>query len=66
MLTQHTNNPHLAANVRVLFSAPYTLDDANRFNVMAAGSSSNILFAIEVDGIAVGGVGIHPLEEEYK
>jgi RimJ/RimL family protein N-acetyltransferase len=52
--------------MRDLFSSPYTSDDAHRFIAMATGPAPNILLAIEVQGEAVGGIGIHPLEDVYR
>jgi ribosomal-protein-alanine N-acetyltransferase len=64
-LVRHANNPHIAAMMRDGFPSPYTIGDARRFIAMAAGSG-NLLLAIEVDGGAVGGVGIHPLDDVYR
>jgi RimJ/RimL family protein N-acetyltransferase len=47
------------------FPHPYTLLDANRFIGMA-GSTKNLLFAIDVGGEAVGGIGIHYFEDVYR
>jgi RimJ/RimL family protein N-acetyltransferase len=48
------------------FPSPYTVDDARRFIAMAAGPASALLFAIEIQGEAVGGIGIHPLDDVYR
>jgi RimJ/RimL family protein N-acetyltransferase len=45
------------------FPTPYTAEDARRFINMATVQSQNLLLAIEVDGEAVGGIGIHPLDD---
>jgi RimJ/RimL family protein N-acetyltransferase len=52
--------------MRDLFPSPYTRADADRFIAMATGPSRNLLLAIEVDGRAAGGIGIHPLEDVYR
>ena len=62
-LTKHANNPRIAASMRDAFPSPYTLDNANRFIRMAKGSNAGLFLAIEVDGEAVGGIGIHPLHD---
>jgi len=62
-LTKHANNPRIAANMRDGFPSPYTPEDADSFIGMAADRTSNLFLAIEVDGEAVGGIGIHRLED---
>jgi ribosomal-protein-alanine N-acetyltransferase len=62
-LARHANNPRIAAMMRDAFPSPYTLDDAQRFISMATGSTPNLFLAIEINGEAVGGIGIHPLDD---
>jgi ribosomal-protein-alanine N-acetyltransferase len=62
-LARHANNPRIAAIMRDAFPSPYTLEDAHRFISMATGLTSNLFLVIEVKGEAVGGIGIHPLED---
>jgi RimJ/RimL family protein N-acetyltransferase len=62
-LTKHANNPRIAASMRDAFPSPYTQEDADRFISMAADRTMNLFLAIEVDGEAVGGIGIHRLED---
>ncbi len=62
-LARHANNPRIAAMMRDAFPSPYTLEDAHRFIKMATGSTPNLFLAIEVKGDAVGGIGIHPLDD---
>lgn len=64
-LAYHANNPRIAAMMRDGFPSPYRDEDANRFITMATGPSRNLLLAVEVDGVAAGGIGIHPLEDVY-
>jgi [ribosomal protein S5]-alanine N-acetyltransferase len=65
-LARHADNPRIAAGMRDLFPSPYTLDDAHRFIDLATGPSSNLLLTIEVQGEAVGGIGINPLQDVYR
>jgi [ribosomal protein S5]-alanine N-acetyltransferase len=65
-LARHANNPRVAACMRDLFPAPYTIDDARRFIAMAAGPSPDLFLAIEVQGEAAGGIGIHPLGDVHR
>ncbi len=60
-LVHYANNPKIAARVRDRFPNPYTLENAQQFltGVTRRGAYSNeFVFAIEVDGKAVGGIGI--------
>lgn len=64
-LTQYANNPRIASSMRDGFPSPYTRDDADRF--IASATTENTLFlAIEVEGRAVGGIGIHRLDDVYR
>lgn len=65
-LAYYADNPRIAAGMRDLFPSPYTLDDAKRFIAMASGPSENLMLAIEVEGEAAGGIGIHPLNDVYR
>ncbi|WP_321507374.1 GNAT family protein [uncultured Methanoregula sp.] len=64
-ISRHANNPRITACMRDAFPHPYTLEDAHRFIEMA-GSTKNLLLAIETGGEAVGGIGIHYLEDVYR
>ncbi len=60
-LARHANNPKIAARVRDRFPNPYTIEDAIQFVkgvAMRGADSSEFVLAIEVDGEAVGGIGI--------
>jgi RimJ/RimL family protein N-acetyltransferase len=62
-LTKHANNSRIAANMRDGFPSPYTREDADRFIGMAADLTTTLFLAIEVDGEAVGGIGVHRLDD---
>jgi RimJ/RimL family protein N-acetyltransferase len=64
-LARYADNPRIAACMRDIFPSPYTIDDARRFITMATGPSPCLFLAIEVQGEAAGGIGIHPLEDVY-
>jgi [ribosomal protein S5]-alanine N-acetyltransferase len=64
-LVRHANNPGIAERMRDGFPSPYTREDAERFIAMAIGDHQHIFLAIEVDGEAVGGIGVHLLEDVY-
>lgn len=65
-LAHHADNPRIAATLRDGFPSPYTLADANRFLVMASRPSSGLLLAIDLDGDAIGGIGITPMKDVYR
>jgi len=67
ILARFADNPPIAATLRDGFPSPYTSGDAERFIAQAtAPGSRNLLLAIEVDGQACGGIGIHPLRDVYR
>ncbi len=65
-LVRHADSPRIAATMRDGFPSPYTLGDAFRFIAAAITTDTDLILAIEVDGEAVGGIGIHPLEDVYR
>lgn len=65
-LARYADNPRNAAGLRDAFPSPYTSEDARRFIAMATGPSRTIFLAIEVQGEAAGGIGIHPLDDVYR
>jgi ribosomal-protein-alanine N-acetyltransferase len=65
-LVKNADTPRIAAMMRDAFPLPYTRVDAQRFLALATGGSKNLMLAIEVDGEAAGGIGIHPLEDVYR
>lgn len=59
-LQRHANDPEVSRGLRDRFPYPYTAADAERFlggQVLQAGEPA---FAIEIDGEACGGIGVHP------
>jgi RimJ/RimL family protein N-acetyltransferase len=65
-LARHADNPRIAATMRDAFPSPYTLADARRFIEAARDLETNLFLAIEVDGEAVGSIGVHPLEDVHR
>jgi ribosomal-protein-alanine N-acetyltransferase len=59
-LARHANNLNIARHLRDRFPHPYTLSDANAFLVHAARERNHDAnLAIDIDGEAVGGIGLH-------
>ncbi len=65
-LARHANSPAVAATMRDAFPAPYTLEDAEAFIAVANSTGGTLVLAIEVDGEAVGGIGVHTLSDVYR
>jgi RimJ/RimL family protein N-acetyltransferase len=59
-LARHANDRRIWLNLRDGFPHPYGLADAERFLAHATGPDGAHLFAIEVEGEAAGGIGLHP------
>lgn len=65
-LARHADDPGIAAMMRDAFPSPYTLEDAFRFIAAAICTDTDLMLAIEVNGEAVGGIGIHLLGDVYR
>lgn len=62
-LARNANNPRVARFMTNGFPHPYTLSHAQSFIEMASASNPLQIFAIEVGGVASGGIGIHPQKD---
>lgn len=65
-VAKYADNPDIAKNMRDGFPNPYSLEDAERFLTMATGEGPALLLAIEIDGEACGGIGVHPFTDVYR
>lgn len=63
-LVENANNANIVANLRDIFPHPYTLEDAKFWVKLVQNDATN--FAIEVDGKAVGGIGILLKEDIHR
>ncbi len=59
-IVRHANNPNVAKQLRDRFPHPYTRKDAQTFLTAASREAPLTNFAIEVGGVAVGGLGYVP------
>lgn len=59
-LVKHANNPNIAQYLTDAFPHPYTPENGRAFIAFATQDHPTRIFAIDVDGQAVGGIGIHP------
>jgi [ribosomal protein S5]-alanine N-acetyltransferase len=65
-LVLQANNINVSKNLRDLFPHPYTFNDARFFITHLAGSKKNLVLAIEVEGEAVGSIGIQMQNDIYR
>lgn len=67
-LAQAANNPGIARNLRNVFPNPYTLDNAIWYinDSIANEGKKQISYAIEIEGRAVGSVGIFVKDDVYE
>jgi RimJ/RimL family protein N-acetyltransferase len=65
-LVKHANNPRIASNLRDGFPYPYTLGDAREWLTKVDDNREDIILAIEIDGEASGGIGLHGLKDVYR
>ncbi|MBP9077104.1 MAG: GNAT family N-acetyltransferase [Haliscomenobacter sp.] len=64
-LVRHADNPRIAGNLTNAFPHPYTREDGERFINMVKDHEPTRIFAIEINGEACGGIGIHPQQDIY-
>ena len=65
-LAKHANNRKVWLGLRDLFPHPYTADDANEFLLRATSAQPSTNFCIDIDGAAVGGIGIRLGEDVHR
>lgn len=58
-LAKYANNNNVAKYLTNAFPHPYTIENAHSFIAMVAAQNPTSVFAIEVDGEAVGSIGLH-------
>lgn len=65
-LVENANNFNIAKNMTDGFPHPYTLEDGKKFIEFAMSKNPPLIMAIEIDGKAVGGIGLHPQSDIQK
>jgi ribosomal-protein-alanine N-acetyltransferase len=65
-LAKHANNRKVWLGVRDLFPHPDTIDDAHEFLQKKISEQSATISCLEIDGAAVGGIGIHPGQDVHR
>ena len=64
-LIKYANNVNIASRLTNRFPHPYTEKDAQAFIAFANNISPVTIFAIDVNGEACGGIGLHPLNDVW-
>ena len=65
-LVRHANNRNVWINLRDVFPYPYTPADARSWIRLATTNGLNLVFAIDVDGFAVGAIGVRPGDDVHR
>jgi len=65
-LVRHANNRNVWINLRDNFPCPYTTADARGWIRLATTNGFNLVFAIDVDGFAVGAIGFRPGDDIHR
>ncbi|MGV3589387.1 MAG: GNAT family N-acetyltransferase [Adhaeribacter sp.] len=65
-LVKYANNAAIARFMTDQFPHPYTPDHGQTFIGFATSNTPSKIFAIEVNGEAAGGIGIHPQTDIYR
>ncbi len=59
-LVKYANNYNIAKNLTNLFPHPYTIEHGKAFIEKANSSNTHLILAIDINGEAIGGIGLHP------
>ena len=65
-LVKYANNWNIAKNLTDKFPYPYTESSGKIFIDYATKNKLNHIFAIDIKGKAIGGIGIHPQEDIFS
>ncbi len=65
-LVKYADNPKIAANLRDVFPSPYHRENGEAFIQMATKHDPVQIFAVEVNGEAAGGIGLHPQADVHR
>src|SRR5207237_1576660 len=65
-LVRYANDWEVSKTLRDMFPYPYTIDKANEFLTRTVGRESPEVFCIDINGAAVGSIGIHPGTDVHR
>lgn len=66
MRSKHANNRKVWLALRDVFPHPYSIQDAHEFLQRAINEQPTTKFCIEIEGAAVGGIGIQPGQDVHR
>ena len=66
LMVRHANSRAVARNLRDRFPHPYGRKDAKAWIRSARAARPETVFALEVDGVALGAIGVHPQEDVHR
>lgn len=62
-LAYHANNPNISGLMTDAFPYPYKLNDAINFIEYTRNNCDALIYAIDIENKAVGGIGVHPQKD---
>jgi [ribosomal protein S5]-alanine N-acetyltransferase len=65
-IVKYANNRRVSINLRDRFPFPYGIEDAKEFLTRSTSNAPRNNFCIEIDGAAVGGIGVHLGEDVFR
>ena len=65
-IARYANNRKVWLAVRDAFPHPYTINDAHEFIRRTTVEEPATRFCVEVDGVAAGGIGVHPGHDVHR
>lgn len=65
-LVRYANNYKIAKNMSDGFPYPYTIEAGKAFIENMASNPNNLVFAININGEAVGAIGVHPQTDIHR
>lgn len=65
-LVKYANNLAIARNLTDKFPFPYSRKNGEQFINFATDGSGHHIFAIDINGQACGGIGLHPQADVYR
>lgn len=65
-LVRYANNYEIAKFMTDMFPHPYTSENGKAFITYATGDNPLHIFAIDIEGVASGGIGLHPQSDVLR
>lgn len=65
-LARYASDREVSKTLRDMFPYPYTIDNAHEFLTRTVSKTPPENFCIDINGVAVGGIGIHPQTDVHR